>query len=323
MSAFAVVLALALIVALAAPHHLRQSALPSASAIALWSSVLVLRAALSVALALVAVFYLPATELFGLLTHWCLHTVLPFAATHFGFDGHQVGAVAVLVPAIVIACFALSGGFAIGRGVALARRWLRRGALGPGPRGSTIVGGSEVIVAAAGLRSPRVLVSAGALLTLDDDELAAGLEHEWGHIRRRHGLISAAGQICLAVSRFLPGGCRALDLLRFHLERDADEYAVSRTGDPLALASAISKATRPGAGEAAPALAMLGGGSGVAERLRLLLAAPAGGRSPRVVIARALTLGSAVLALALALSIPLLLSAPLAAHDVGAHGCPA
>lgn len=323
MSGFAVVLALALVAALAAPHRLRQAALPSGTAIALWSSVLLLRAALAVVVALVAVFYLPATELFGLLTHWCLHAVVPFAATHLGFDGHQVGGVAVLVPGVVIAGFALSGGVAVARGIALARRWLRRGATGPGPRGSTIVGGTEVIVAAAGLRSPRVVVSAGALLALDDDELAAGLEHEWGHIRRRHGLIGAAGQLCLAVSRFLPGGRRALDLLRFHLERDADEYAVSRTGDPLALASAISKATPHGAGEAPPALAMLGGDSGVADRLRLLLAAPAGDQAGRGGIARALTLASVALSLALAVSIPLLLSAPLAAHAVGAHGCPA
>ena len=77
--------------------------------------------------------------------------------------------------------------------------------------------GREVIVAAAGIRAPRVVVSAGALTTLDDAELEAGLQHEWGHVLRRHRFLSLLGQGCRAVSRFLPGGERALASLQLHL----------------------------------------------------------------------------------------------------------
>jgi len=48
--------------------------------------------------------------------------------------------------------------------------------------------------------------------------------------------------VLAAIARVLPGTEAARGELHFHLERDADEYAVSRTSDPLALASAICKA---------------------------------------------------------------------------------
>jgi len=119
-------------------------------------------------------------------------------------------------------------------------------------------------------------VSAGALTALDDDELAAGLDHERGHIDRRHRFVIVLCELLRAVGRFVPGGGRALAEVHFHLERDADQFALARQHDRLALASAICKAAMtPAAG---PALSHLGG-SGVPERLRQLIAEPAqGGR---------------------------------------------
>ena len=61
-----------------------------------------------------------------------------------------------------------------------ARRLVAQHAVGLGPRNSLIVGGSDVVFAVAGLVRPRIVVSAGALTSLDDDELAAGLDHEEG-----------------------------------------------------------------------------------------------------------------------------------------------
>jgi Zn-dependent protease with chaperone function len=81
-------------------------------------------------------------------------------------------------------------------------------------------------------------------MTLDDAELAAGLEHEWGHINRGHRLLSVLGHGLFALARLVPGTGLALRQLTLQLERDADEYAVRRTGDPLALASAICKSAR-------------------------------------------------------------------------------
>lgn len=265
----AVWVALAVAGLLVVPHLLPQSRLAASGGILLWSSVLVLRAGLSVCLVIVFVFFVPATQLFNLLTHWCFHAVIPFFATHLGFDGHSLGNAAILVPALVTAASFLSVGFGAWRGARAVRHWLQRSSLGPGPHRSVIVGGSDVVVAAAGLRAPRVVVSAGALLSLDDAELSAGLQHEWGHVIHRHRFISLLGHGCRAVSRFLPGSASALATLQLHLERDADEYAVRQTGDPLALASAICKAAGAEPGPSGPAFAALAG-SGVPGRLRRL-----------------------------------------------------
>ena len=292
-----------------APHLLPQQKLDAVGGLALWTSALVYKALLSISLATVVILYLPATELFTLLTHWCLHTVVPFLTSHLGLDGHRLGDAATIVPALVIGASVLSVGLGLWRGTRAVRRWLTRSALGSGPGSSVIVAGSEIVVAAAGLRAPRVVVSAGALVHLDDDELAAGLEHEWGHIRRHHRQISVLTEVCGALARFWPGTKGALMHLRFHLERDADDYAVRRTGNPLALASAICKAAQ---GEPhryrTPAFAGLVG-SGVPERLRRLAGAPAAGESHLAsMTSRVLALVLAMGALSLLTAVPVLAS---------------
>jgi Zn-dependent protease with chaperone function len=306
--------------ALLAPHALRQSALPPAVGVRLWTTVLVLRASVACAIALVAVHYLPATELFGLLTRWCFHAVLPFFAQHLGFDGHNLGDAAVLVPTIVIAALGVSGCFGLLRAARSASRMLARNAVGLGPRKSTVVAGPEILVAAAGVRRPRVVVSAGALLELDEQELAAGLEHEWGHVEHHHALISAGGHLCLAVSRILPGGRKAYLALRFHLERQADQYAIERTGDPLALAAAIAKAA-PARG-ATPAMGLLGGDTSGIERVRLLMGR--GGRHSRSAAraGRILAGTAALLGALVVLSLPVMVaSAPAGGAWHGGHAC--
>jgi Zn-dependent protease with chaperone function len=270
-------LAVTLAALLAAPHLLPQARLNATTGIALWTMALLLRAVISISLVVIVVAVVPATEVFTLLTHWCVHAVLPFLATHLGLDGHLVGAAALVVPVVVLTTSLLSVGFAVWRGTRRIRRWLRRSEVGRGPGASVIVQGSEVLVAAAGLRRPRVIISAGALLKFDDAELAAGLEHEWGHVRRWHRFIALLGELCLALSRLLPGGRRALAGLRLHLERDADDYAVRRTQDPLALASAICKAAESTAPVPGPSLASLAG-TGETERVRRLI--EPGERSP-------------------------------------------
>jgi hypothetical protein len=318
---FAGLMALTLI----APNAVSATDISPRRGVRLWTCVLTLRAVIACALALIAVFYLPATELFGLLTHWCLHAVLPFFAQHLGFDGHYLGDAAALVPSLVISALLVSAGFGLLRATRATRSVLRGNAIGSGPRRSTIIAGPEIVVAAAGVRDPRVVVSAGALLKLDEDELAAGLEHEWGHVANRHAQRLAFAQLCLAMSRFLPGGRAALRELRFQLEREADEYSVQRTGDALALAAAITKAAGavPAARQSVP-MPLLGGTERVADRIRLLLGGagrPSGGASA---IVRGLTGLTAVLALILALSLPLLVvEAPAAgAAWHGAHDCP-
>ena len=77
-----------------------------------------------------------------------------------------------------------------------------------------------------GCGRPRIVISAGALVALDDAELLASLDHERGHIALRHRYLLVAGELARAVARFLPGTRAAARELVFSLERDADRYAL-------------------------------------------------------------------------------------------------
>jgi len=256
-------------VGILAPYLLPRTSLSPMTGVLLWLGVLSLRAVLVTFSAFLVVLFLPATEVFEILTHWCFHAVLPFLTTHLGFSGHGVGDAASILPMLLIATSAAWAVFAVIRTAWTMRHWIRRSSLGIGPGKSVIVGGEEVVVAAAGIRSPKVVISTGALAQLDDDELAASLEHERGHIARRHPYLVVAGNLAFAVARLTPGSKAAFKRLRFYLERDADEYAVKRTNDPVALASAICKAAVDSPTPNA-ALATLSG-SGTPTRLKFLL----------------------------------------------------
>lgn len=290
---------------LVAPHLVPRTYVEPLAGITMWWSALALRVAVTFGGVLVVLMYFPASGLFDLLTRWCLHAVLPFLTTHVGLSGHRLGDAAALVPALFVvisAGSALVGGWQAARSV---HRWMRRNVLGPGPHGSLLVGDQEMIVAVAGMREPRVVISSGALAALDEAELNAGLQHEWGHVRRRHRLVTVSAALLLSASRILPGGGSAFRNLQFHLERDADRYAVRTTGDPLALASAICKVA---AARATPigdhALSRLDGSS-TSDRLSLLLSGGLfrGRRIPSV-IASALAVLTAVLTIALIVALP-------------------
>lgn len=297
-------LAAVVVLATAAPHLLPRSRVTPISGVTLWLSVLLVRALLVMLSAVALILFMPATQLFTLVTHWCFHAVIPFLTTHLGFSGHSLGDAAIIVPSILVAVSVVSAAFAIWRGGQRVHGWVQQSSLGAGPRETVIVGGSDVILAATGIRDPKVVVSTGALATLEDDELAAGLEHERGHIARRHPYVATAAELLFAIARVLPGSRAALSHLHFHLERDADEYAIRRTGDPLALASVICKAV----GQSAEGPAMIGlAGSGTPVRLRLLTDRSAARPFFLVVIAaRCLAILLASIALLLALSSPAL-----------------
>lgn len=236
----------------ALPHLLDLRGASPATAIALWLSSLVMRAVLVVGAAVSLVLIVPQTAVFAAVTHWCWHAVLPILATHLGLDGHRIGDAAVLVPAVVLSASVLWAAAGVLRAARAVRDYVRRAGLAAGPGDSVIVGGADVVVAAAGLRRPRVLVSAGAVACLDDEELAASLEHERGHIARGHRWLLLLAELSRSVGRVVPGTRTALRQLAFHIERDADRWAVRRH-DPLALASAICKAAT---GAALPGVAL-------------------------------------------------------------------
>ena len=298
----------------AAPHHMRlDRARPSAAA-AVWAAALALRAVLTLWAAATLLLVVPSTALFRTLTHWCQHLAVPEAGVHFDLYGHDVGAIAIVAPAIVLSASVFGALWHAARTARRIRRDICNTALGEGPEHTVMVGGSDVLFAAVGLMRPRIVVSTGALAKLDDAELAAGLAHEEGHVRRRHHQLLLYGELCRALGCWIPGTKRAVAELRFHLERDADAWAL-RSHDPLALASVICKAASP-ADPASPAIALLSG-SAVLRRVDLLLdAGSAGVRARR---RRVLDLAAAVMA---CLVLASLIAIPAQAVSVEGPGVP-
>ena len=298
--------------AIAAPHLLRLHNAAPATAALVWLLALALRALVAVGGALFLLIYLPRTEFFQAVADWCLHEILPLFSGHLGVSGHPVVHVAVALPIIAMTaslCWLL---FGMARAWMSVRRTLAR-TVGEGPLGSTVVADEEIVIAVPSLGRPRILVSHAALDVLDGSELLASLEHERGHLERRHRPLLVAASLLAAVARPLPGTRAAEHGLAFSLERDADEYAVRKTRDPVALASAICKALG-----ALPRIgAALTGQGRVSARLTYLLERDrARRRAASEYAARALAALLAVLVLSLAASLPAwAASGPPAQHD--------
>ncbi len=234
-------LGLTLTAAIAVPHLLGLERVTPMWAAVVWLATLALRALVTAVGAVFLFVHLPQIGLFDALTHWCLHQVLPLLTTELGVSEHPVAHAAGLLPAAVLAGSLIWLAFALTRSWVALTRMLRR-AVGDGPAGSTVVHDHGLVVAVPRLGRRRIVVSDAALRAMDPQELEASLAHEVGHLHRRHRPILLAASVLAAVARVVPGTQAARRELQFHLERDADEYAVSRTSDPLALASAICKA---------------------------------------------------------------------------------
>ena len=312
-----VVLATVLLGALVLPHVARLDRAEPTIAMLVWLATLTLRALTGIFSALFVLLYLPTTELFRLISQWCWHTVLPFLATHLGLEGHDLGDFALIAPSFFLAVSTAGVLFGLWRA---ARRVhaLMRSAVGPGPERSVLLGDGEVLVAAAGFRHPRVVISAGALLAFDDEELAASLDHERGHIARRHRWLLLYSEVCRALGRIVPGTRAAARELRFHLERDADRFALERSHDPAALASAICKTV----GSRTLGVAALGLSSApFTRRVEHLLDPP-----PPLQRRAALLVASVMVSLALAAAAVLPMAAHAGWHQAAtatpSHHCP-
>ncbi|MGH2847003.1 MAG: M48 family metalloprotease [Thermoleophilaceae bacterium] len=250
------------------PHTLPLRRVNPAAAGAVWFAALVLRALLVLALALAALLVLPATAWFDRVAGWSVHGL---GSLHLDLSGEAVAHVAVLAPPVLTALSVL--GFAAGvlrGGVALERELSRR-SLGSGPGGSLVIADRALLVAVPGLGRRRIVLSDRALAELDAAELEACLAHESGHLSRCHRALGLAGDCLATLARPVPGARKARSGLLLSLERDADEYAVARTGNPLALASAICKVA--GARRGLDGLAAFGlDGAATSARLDCLLA---------------------------------------------------
>jgi Zn-dependent protease with chaperone function len=305
--------------AIAVPHLLPLERVTPLWAAALWAAALALRALTAVGLAVFVLVYLPMTDLFRVVAEWCLHDVLPVLAVHLGLSGHSLAHAASILPGLALAASVLWLAFGLIRAWLALRRRLAR-ALGEGPRGSTIVGEAHILVGATRLGRGRIVVSSAALDRMDSGELAASLAHEEAHIRRRHRPLLLAASLLAALGRALPGTRTAERELAFHLERDADEYAVRHTRDPIALASAICKAATDAA---APAIVALGGRGRVTRRLDYLVdGAPSRGGAFLEGSVRLLAAALATSAILLAVSVPAWATSAPASDPGFAISCP-
>ncbi len=248
--------------AIVLPHIVRLEGTPPGFAAAIWLSVLLLRALVALAAAVAVEMFIPVTGLAAPLESWRV-------GGSSALSGHDAADLVLATPAMALAASLCWAMLALWRAARRVQTLLRTSIVGPGPGESLVIADGAMLVAAAGLRRPKVLISAGALVAFDDEELLASLDHERGHIALRHRYLLVAGELARAVARFLPGTRSAARELLFSLERDADRYALERRHDPAALASAICKVAQ---GAAAPPALALGGGV-VVRRARLLLEA--------------------------------------------------
>jgi hypothetical protein len=297
------VLSAAALLGIALPHLLHLRRADPAAACLLWAAALGLRALLVVGTVAAALALLHPAHLFAAFAQW------PCEPKH-RIAGHAAATLGGLA-------LSLSLLYALARIVqaAAAVRRLIRHPLGAGPEGTLIVGGGGIVLAAAGLWRPRLLVSAGALTQLDDAELRAAIAHEQAHIRRGHRWALLFAEVCRALGRPLPGTRHAGRELRLHIERDADRSAARGRPERLALASALVKAASGSAAQAG--ISLLGGGDGVVARVRELLDAEDGLRSERRLR------GAAVLVALLAVAVALVLPGELSSLGEPVVVCPA
>jgi len=93
---------------------------------------------------------------------------------------------------------------------------------------------------------PRIVISAGTVELLDEDELAAVVAHERGHAHERHGLVMLP-MVCISkIFAFVPYARLAPSSVAGLLEMAADDYAARRQ-DRGALASALVSMATAGA----------------------------------------------------------------------------
>ena len=288
---------IAALVLASVPHLLPLNRVAPRSAAAIWLLSLGLRAGVALTAALAVLVFAPQSEPFQDLARACWH------AAGLDIPGHPLADAATALPLIAAAASLAWVAFGLVRSAAALRAYLRGHSRGRGPSGSTLVDEADVMLAASTLGRPRVVVSDGAVEQLDPSEMTAAIEHEFGHLRLRHRPLLVMSQALGPLSRPVPGARSAGRALRLSLERDADEYAVARTRDPLALASAICKAA---ASRTVPTGLAALGGSGVGVRLHQLVDHGGRRRSSRAVehCCRALAALMAATALALLVSVP-------------------
>lgn len=212
----------------------------ASTAIVIWMCVLSVGVIATATASALAIAYLPETPIYSVIAGFCVHIAVPVLLPHLGFSGHTALHVAMALPVVGILASALWLASRIANGWLILRARVRETAETNDKW--TLIEDDNIVLGVAPIGRTRILISDTALKAMDSAELEAGLSHEVGHIRRRHRPIMLAARMLAALGFLFPGTRQAQRSLHQALERDADEYAVRQTKDPLSLASAICKA---------------------------------------------------------------------------------
>lgn len=210
------------------------------TAIVIWCCVLAIGAITDVLVAALAIVYLPETGLYSFIASFCVHVTVPVISPHVGFSGHTALHAVMALPVLGLFTSTVWLVSRITNGLWTLRSRLRGSV--ETVDGWALIQDDRIVLGVAPLGRGRIVVSDATLKAMDPAELEAGLNHEVGHIRRRHRSIMLVSRVLAALAFAFPGTRQAQRNLFQALERDADEYAVRQTRDPLSLASAICKA---------------------------------------------------------------------------------
>ncbi|MNR75534.1 heat shock protein HtpX [compost metagenome] len=104
-----------------------------------------------------------------------------------------------------------------------------------------LVSEPDHVLQVKGLLRPTLVLSETLLRELDPDELVGALCHEAAHLKRGDLWIGFALYLCQCALFFMPTSRPCYQRYLEERERAADEWAIARTGKPLALASALTK----------------------------------------------------------------------------------
>lgn len=115
----------------------------------------------------------------------------------------------------------------------------------------------------------RIHVTTGAMHLLDEHELRAAVEHEEGHLVRRHHLMTLCADAVAAPLRWTGMLRRYPSTVRELVELDADDFAAERHGSDVVAAALLRIAAPATSGAPPTAIAMAGGDP--AARIRRLM----------------------------------------------------
>ncbi len=113
------------------------------------------------------------------------------------------------------------------------------------PRGRLIIIEQENAVALTmGFIRPVIVLSTGLIRMLEEQELEAVIRHEEYHMRHHDALRAMPAYLLSKMMWYLPILRWCYHVLKISAEVQADQYAVSRTGTPVGLGSALLKLAR-------------------------------------------------------------------------------